>query len=340
MKRWPEMRVNVEDEIHADGSLGALARALSVEEDTALGRLVFVWRETQRRKLIVVTKDEFCSATKLRVKDPGGMLDAMIACDFASPTDDGRWYIRGNDKHIARLEVYQSKAQKGGIASQSALSRPKLASSSNKLASSKPKASFNEPESKLQRATNEPPTSHQRALLAPYSKDHDLDPSDPYLIQSSNSEDLPPSGKAPKNGASPSSRIRAAYLAGYEKKFGRPFGGWGAKANGQASQLIRDWPADRVIELLALFFEWNNPRAISAGYPFGFFVSAIHEIDADTHSPERKRLARTLDAAERQVSHKDAEQLTLDAELAQIRARRAEAERKALGAPSPTGAAS
>jgi len=337
------MRVNVESDLWASGRLGAFARALGVGECEALGLLVFVWHETQHRELMLVTEAAFAGAVSVRLgdTDPSKVFAAMVRAQLISHVEGDTWLIRGNDEHVSRLRQLRSSASAGGQARGKQMAASRQPQGSLKAASSLAKG-------KHVLASPEPSPSHRPASTqpsrsAPYSllhTDHDLDPSDPYLIQSINSEDLPPSGKTPKNGVSPSGRIRAAYLAGYEKKFGRPFGGWGAKANGQASQLIRDWPADRVIELLGLFFDWNNPRAISAGYPFGFFVSAIHEIDADTHSPERKRLARTLDAAERQVSHKDAEQLTLDAELAQIRARRAEAERKALGAPSPTGVAS
>lgn len=305
------MRVNVEDEVHGV-ALAAVARALSVEEDTALGRLTIAWRETQRRKLAWVTEAEFRDALKLRVVgDPRALLDAMVAADFAT-FDSGRWFLRGNDKHIERLETYQDRARKGGIARQ--------LKAGSKQAQSKPKA---KQEARRQASSNEPAASPPMLLYS--TTDHDLQISDPALIPSHRSEDPQRSATTSKNevaAQSPTARIRAAYLDGYRRKFGRDYAGWGARANGQATQLQRDWPAERIVELVGLFFDWNNPRAIAAGYPFGFFATAIHELDTDTHAPERKRIARTLDAAERQVGNEDAEKIKFDLEMRQLRAKR------------------
>lgn len=117
----------------------------------------------------------------------------------------------------------------------------------------------------------------------------------------------------------PAAQIRRAYHESYAEKFNREFKGWGKRENGQAAQLVGSWSLATVLELIPKFFKWNNPQVMMAGYPFGLghasFISRIHELDADTHAPDRKRLAAAAMANERQVGNEDAEKIRTESNL-------------------------
>lgn len=321
------MRVNIEDDLFLSGRLTAFARALGVEEDTALGRLAFAWRETQHRELVTVSRESFRLATFVRLRDPQGTLLAMEASGLATKKSDDEWLIHGNEEHAKRLGMYREKAQKGGIARQRA----------SKLPASNPKkpAASQQAASKL----------NQRALLAPSSllqkQDPDLCVSDSDLPPAINFEDLPrsppatPAGRHPSvwselageveraKPLTPAAQIRRAYHEAYGKKFKREFKGWGKRENGQAAQLVGSWSLATVLELIPKFFDWNNPQVMMAGYPFGLghasFISRIHELDADTHAPDRKRLANAVNANDRQVGNEDAEKIRYETEMRELR---------------------
>jgi hypothetical protein len=121
----------------------------------------------------------------------------------------------------------------------------------------------------------------------------------------------------------PAAQIRRAYHEAYAKKFKREFKGWGKRENGQAAQLVGSWSLATVLELIPKFFDWNNPQVMMAGYPFGLghasFISRIHELDADTHAPDRKRLANAVNANDRQVGNEDAEKIRYETEMRELR---------------------
>lgn len=161
--------------------------------------------------------------------------------------------------------------------------------------------------------------------------------SDSDLPPAINFEDLPRSPPAPPAGKHPSvwselageverakpltpaAQIRRAYHEAYAEKFNREFKGWGKRENGQATRLVESWSLATVLELIPKFFKWNNPQVMMAGYPFGLghasFISRIHELDADTHAPDRKRLANAVNANDRQVGNEDAEKIRSESNL-------------------------
>lgn len=159
------MRVNIEDDLHLSGRLTALARALGVSEDTAIGRLYWAYRETQHREMCVVSVEEFCEALALRVEDPTTLLSAMLKAKLVSPEGDD-FVIHGNENHIQRLQTLRGNAKNGGLArAKQMLSR--------RQADAKQKASKGQPSAKHLLSISEPsqllaPSSQ---LLAPSSKD-------------------------------------------------------------------------------------------------------------------------------------------------------------------------
>lgn len=115
------------------------------------------------------------------------------------------------------------------------------------------------------------------------------------------------------------SKIRAAYLAGFQKRYGRE-GRWGGRSAGQAKHLLADWPLETVVSYLeprvvvdeatdelttidGYFFAWKRPEVINAGHPFGkganSFVMKIHELDADVHNADRRKSAAVAARQER-----------------------------------------
>lgn len=111
-----DVGVNLHD-LRGSGRLGALARALGVNELEALGTVTVVWAETQHRELITVTEESFCEAVSLHFDEPRTVLLAMVRARLMSVADsDGRWLIHGNDKHVAKLQAFRSNAARGGKA--------------------------------------------------------------------------------------------------------------------------------------------------------------------------------------------------------------------------------
>lgn len=105
---------------------------------------------------------------------------------------------------------------------------------------------------------------------------------------------------------SPVALIGRAWKAAYQEQYDRPCENWGARNNGQAKNLLKDWTLERILELIPLFFRWPNPQVIRAGHPFGVgmhsFAMRIHELDADEHSPSRHEDAAIIGAQRREAN--------------------------------------
>lgn len=310
------MRVNIEDDLHLSGRLTAMAKALGVSEDTAIGRLYWAYRETQHREMCVVSAEEFCEALALRVEDPTTLLAAMLKARLVSPEGDG-FVIHGNETHIQRLQTLRGNAKSGGLArAKQMLSR--------RQADAKQKASNGQPSAKHLLSISEPsqllaPSSQ---LLAPSSKDQIQE-----LIL------LP---QAPKNGAAvPSKKLRAdsdytpvhqvrlRYEALWASKFGKPYDGWSPKHASRAKALCGSPAAlAETFRLLELFFEWRDPRVASSYSfcegPFSF-VMQRDALRARLAKPELDRAIGALGATQRQLSNEDAERLRYEEEMKTLR---------------------
>ena len=310
------MRVNIEDDLHLSGRLSAFSRFLGMSEEQGIGRLYWVYRETQSRELVTMSRAEFISATELRVTDPEGTLDALVRSKLATD-QNGAITIHGNEPHVERIKQLRGMASLGGKARHKAAAtqptRQPLRSPHGSRAGN--------------RAAADTHASSQRSLLpTPYSLLQKQDPdltAVPNLPPTLHKPDLPNEirGESPGSlsSGSKTGAIRLAYLGAYRTKFDREFVGWGRRENGQASNLLASWPIHRVLELIPPYFTWQNPFAIKAGYPFGFFVQAIHELDTDTHAPDRKRIANAVSANDRQIGNEDAEKLRYEEEMKTLR---------------------
>lgn len=125
-----DVGINLHD-LRGSGRLGALARALGVNELEALGTVTVVWAETQDRELTMVTEKVFSEAVALHFDDPVKVLTAMVRARLVSPVetpDAGlgptkTWLIHGNDRHVTKLQAYRANASAAGKASATARQR-------------------------------------------------------------------------------------------------------------------------------------------------------------------------------------------------------------------------
>lgn len=114
-------RVNIEDDLWTSGRLSKLARTARLDEDRALGRLVSVYRLTQRAGIVADTSERICFAVAIAFEsddEADVFLTAMIAAQLAAVLEDGTIHIKGNEKHVDRLERLRSTSSAGGKARQ------------------------------------------------------------------------------------------------------------------------------------------------------------------------------------------------------------------------------
>lgn len=118
-----DVGINLRD-LRARGQLSAAARSLGVNEHEAIGILADAWAETQDRELSVCTADSFAEAVSLRFDDPSKVFEAMKRAQLIVPferTDDPsaltqEWLIKGNEKHVLKLQAFRENAKKGAAA--------------------------------------------------------------------------------------------------------------------------------------------------------------------------------------------------------------------------------
>ncbi len=168
----------------------------------------------------------------------------------------------------------------------------------------------------------------------------DKDPAPP--LKTKKPKVAPESPSAPPGAGS---EIRAAWFDAYQSNFGKKYSGWGAREAGQVTNLLKSWNAERIKELIPLFFRWRHQRVIDAGWPFGTgcdsFVMRIRELHEDTQNPERRKIAGAVRV---QTRHEDREsyneasgQEALKLLEAEDREREREAANRIEGAGTGTG---
>lgn len=122
-------------------------------------------------------------------------------------------------------------------------------------------------------------------------------------------------------------RIRKKYLEEYEAKYSGSIGLWGARANGQAKNLLRDATEDEVLHLISMYFRWRKPEVIRSGHPFcggrGSFCSMYSELRADAYGDAsvRHREAYSAQARERVMQNMVHDEVRQSIESEQIQKR-------------------
>lgn len=143
----------MEDTLVSDGHLGKLARTMGWSEREAAGALYFVYRATQRMKIVAESVERLITASVLHFDSDeqcARFISAMISAQLAVPLEDGRVHIRGNGDHIQRLEHWRKNASEGGKRSaEQRRKKPNDSVSSGLDSASQPEANSNTPFSLL-----------------------------------------------------------------------------------------------------------------------------------------------------------------------------------------------
>lgn len=120
-----------------------------------------------------------------------------------------------------------------------------------------------------------------------------------------------PRASSSQKSTTPVAQVRDAWLIAYKQKYTRDCINWGAREGGAAKSLLASWPLQRVIELIGLFFEWPMSGVVNSGHAFckGYnsFTERIHELDADTHSLERREEAAIFKAQLNEMNNRTIE---------------------------------
>lgn len=82
-------------------------------------------------------------------------------------------------------------------------------------------------------------------------------------------------------------KVRTQFLYWYEKKYGRPYVGWGAKENGQAASWLRSVSLETALTLCEFYFKWPDARAVQAAHSFSMLVVRYVELNAWVQDKEQ-----------------------------------------------------
>ena len=107
-------RVSIEDKFFSEDSRWRkLARLMGWTESEAIGHLVFLWHSSQDEEEYVADGDDICDWSRLEPgDDETKYLNAMAhrRVRYLDLRPDGKYIIRGNDKHIKVLRAYRDRA--------------------------------------------------------------------------------------------------------------------------------------------------------------------------------------------------------------------------------------
>lgn len=275
------MRVNIEDDLILSGRLYAVATRMGWTQREAVGSLYFLWRRTQDCEVVTCSRDQLLSLIRLDYDDDYLASRFIAACVAAGLiADDGSAVtIKGNDQHVSRLSKLRKSAKNGGFAK-----AQKWQKNGSEVAG---EWQGNGTEEGLKRHGQ---GTENSALLAPSS----------LLLTPNTKKRIKNNTGTPKIAGG--SEVRRAFLDGYAARYSGKVYHWGAREAGQASNLLKTWPLQTLLDLVTKFFAWSRPEVIRAGHSFGkgphSFVFRIDELYADTHTPERRLEAEVVRANE------------------------------------------
>ena len=110
-------RTNIEDDLESSGRLAKFARTMGWDHDKAAGRLMFVYKDTQRKGLAVCSREEFVEATAARADsdhEADAVFSAMVAARLVAILPDDTFEIKGSQTQIARLGTFNGGRSAGG----------------------------------------------------------------------------------------------------------------------------------------------------------------------------------------------------------------------------------
>lgn len=95
-------------------------------------------------------------------------------------------------------------------------------------------------------------------------------------------QDVPQKAKRREKPEQPSGcvQLKKAFLEGYARAFGHEYPRWGARENGQATQLLKSLSLEKAVWLVDWYLVWKDPYIVREAHPFGMFVSSIVKLEA------------------------------------------------------------
>jgi hypothetical protein len=111
-------RVNIETQAFIDARI--VDDLMEWEEGTALGKLAFIWQDSQDKALTHASGRELCRWARIRAERREEFLNALREGEFISLSNEGsdalthRYEIHGNDSQIESLAKHKAKTSKGG----------------------------------------------------------------------------------------------------------------------------------------------------------------------------------------------------------------------------------
>ncbi len=129
-------------------------------------------------------------------------------------------------------------------------------------------------------------------------------------VQDQKQEETTPKTQKRKTPSAPAappagySQVVACWFEHYEKRYGQK-PKWGKRPGAQLKQLLDEYTADELCDLIPYFFAWKRAEVIDAGHSFGkgyaCFVSKLDELRADIADPERRRESGVARAHDRRA---------------------------------------
>jgi uncharacterized protein involved in tolerance to divalent cations len=304
------VRTSVEDEVIHSGQLSAFSRHLGLDDYAGLGRLTFVWKDTQRSNFHVGDRSRLKQLLAVRFgrAHADQIIDALIDSMLAEIKEE-KITICGNKKHIDRVRDLKAKSSKGGQKRAKNVSRRK-------------DGTFHpaQVQADIQLSpSGHPGVSSAITITNTYKEEYNnilyKDPT--ALPEKPNTTILAslgqPAAPAEKKPLSAVFQLRDKFLACYAELYHGAIYEWNHARDGkQAKLLLVNTSQERVMAIMSdidAYFGWRDPLVIKNGHTFsnGFwsFVSSRHRLHADMAAPERHEAAAII-AQERYEAGKSA----------------------------------
>jgi hypothetical protein len=108
-------RVNVEESAFVMAR--RLAFSMRWDEDAALGKLARFWHDSQAEEVAECDKTDIAIYFRCSIDETESLIEALLDAKTIKEQPNGRYLIRGNDKHIANLKERRESARIGGLKS-------------------------------------------------------------------------------------------------------------------------------------------------------------------------------------------------------------------------------
>jgi hypothetical protein len=119
------MRLNIEAGAFAEARFRNFRDELAVEDVEAVGLLTLFWQGSQQMEFTQGTKDEVVRFIAARRPKRDLIFDAMVLSNYVTDLGGGQYEIRGNKRHVEKLQHYKKLGKRGGEARAESLAHAK-----------------------------------------------------------------------------------------------------------------------------------------------------------------------------------------------------------------------